>query len=268
MEVQTNKTKIRQMILCVVFAILSMLILSKIFSSPKIYRPVIESLEKKSERIIGISVAAGVSSALVSAVPEDTMTPIADELAGLTVFFLIILCFIYLEKYLLSLLGYWIFGILVPILLVLIGVKNFINVTNLIKGVKRLLIISSVILITIPIGEKASGMIYRTYKESIDETISVVSNEVETDESEEDGIAALFSKIKEGASNTIEKFKNQLTNFIEAIAILFITDCAIPTIVLVFGLWLVKYVTGMFGDVQITDVLKSAKQTRKKRKQI
>lgn len=92
-----------------------MLVISRVTSSPKIYSSTISSLDNKKETVMALSAAAATTSAAITLLPGDTMTPIADKMADLTSYFLIILCVIYLEKYLLPILGYLVFGILIPI---------------------------------------------------------------------------------------------------------------------------------------------------------
>lgn len=71
-----------------------------------------------------------------------------------------------------------------------------------------------------------------------DETITIEENE--------DGFfTAILSKIKDGATNTIDKLKSSLSNFVEAIAIMIVADCLIPIAVLIFCLWLAKAITAI-----------------------
>lgn len=81
----------------------------------------------------------------------------------------------------------------------------------------------------------------------------MASEEIELTTDEDGGLTAVFSKIKDGVTNTAERFKNVLNNFIEAIALLIVTDCVIPIAVLVFCLWIIKYMSGTLVDVRTVD---------------
>ena len=68
--------------------------------------------------------------------------------------------------------------------------------------------------------------------------------------------AGLFSKVQEGVSTVQEgvslataNVENTLNRFIEALAILLVTSCLIPILVLLFFVWLVKLVLGTNLDI-------------------
>lgn len=257
MEKLNDKKKIIWAAICVLMALVSMFGLSKAMSSPKRYSSTIASLDEKKETVTGLSAGAAATSAAITVLPGDALTPIADQLADLTGYFLAILCVIYLEKYLLTILGYFIFLVLVPIFFLLLGAGSFVDVKKYFNITKRILIIGLTIWAAIPIGEKVSGLIHETYKESIEETINNVSQEIEIQEDEDGGLTAIISKITDGVTNTAEKFKNTLSDFVEAIAVMIVTDCLIPIVVLAFCLWIIKYISGMPIDIRsIADNLK------------
>lgn len=101
-------------------------------------------------------------------------------------------------------------------------------------------------------------MIERTYQASISETLEDAKKnvaEVETDATTEadtdqqSGLSGLFSKVKDSigsaASGTLEKFKQTLNDLIEALAILLVTSCLIPILVILLFLWLFKLIIGI-----------------------
>lgn len=225
-----------------------MLVISRVTSSPKIYSSTISSLDNKKETVMALSAAAATTSAAITLLPGDTMTPIADKMADLTSYFLIILCVIYLEKYLLPILGYLVFGILIPIVFILKGIDYYKDVKKILESAKKLVLIGLVILLSIPISEKVSGIIHETYESSIENTINEATQEITIEEDGNGGFKAIFLKIKDGATNTAERFKKVLSNFVEAIAVMIVTDCLIPVVVLVFCLWVIKNITGVLVD--------------------
>lgn len=114
------------------------------------------------------------------------------------------------------------------------------------------------LVLVIPSGIYASSMIERTYQASISETLEDAKKnvaEVETDATTEadtdqqSGLSGLFSKVKDSigsaASGTLEKFKQTLNNLIEALAILLVTSCLIPILVILLFLWLFKLIIGI-----------------------
>lgn len=62
------------------------------------------------------------------------------------------------------------------------------------------------------------------------------------------GLSGLLSKVTDGiskaAAETVGRFKQVLNNLIEALAVMLVTSCLIPILVILFFLWLVKLITG------------------------
>lgn len=55
--------------------------------------------------------------------------------------------------------------------------------------------------------------------------------------------------MQEGVSTATANVENVLNNFIEALAILLVTSCLIPILVLIFFVWLVKMLLGLNIDI-------------------
>ena len=121
----------------------------------------------------------------------------------------------------------------------------------------------------IPASVKVSDMIETTYAASIESTIDTAkqaTDEIEsetgeadtkndadtskngTDDSQKESsggfLSGLFSKVQEGASTATSNVENVLNHFVEALAILLVTSCLIPILVVIFFIWLVKMVLG------------------------
>ena len=94
-------------------------------------------------------------------------------------------------------------------------------------------------------------MIYATFDESINNTISsaeqIADDTVElTDAGENSGlIQSILSGISETASSLTEKAANTLNRFVETLAIMIVTSCIIPLLVVIFFVWLAKIITGV-----------------------
>ena len=75
----------------------------------------IQSLDDKKTTALELTAAANKPSAAITLIPGDAGTPIADKLADLSSYFLIVVCAIYLEKYLVTITGLAAFKLLIPI---------------------------------------------------------------------------------------------------------------------------------------------------------
>ena len=202
----------------------------------------------------------GAASAAITLLPGDTATPIAEKLADLSGYFLIVLCAIFLEKYLLTITSYVSFTILIPAACAL-GIAALFSEklrAALGKLAWHLLLFALAIAFAIPAGVKVSSMIEDTYRASIEETIANAEQTTEdiqsatsgeTDEGEKSGLSGLFSKVTEGitgvATAAVEQLKTVLNRFIEALAVMLVTSCLIPILVLLFFAWLVKLMLGI-----------------------
>lgn len=121
-----NTTKLALVAAALVVMIISMTILSKAASNPENHEKTIETLDEKKADVLKLTASTAAASTALAAIPGDSTTPVANKLADLTSYFLIILMVIFLEKYLVTLTGYAAFFILIPAACILFaaGVKQ------------------------------------------------------------------------------------------------------------------------------------------------
>ena len=214
---------------------------------------------------------------MITLIPGDVGTPIAEKVADLSGYLLIVLCAIFLEKYLVTITGYAAFKILVPIACVffsgyLLWRKEILRVVA-----QKFLLFGLAVYLVIPASVKVADMIETTYASSIESTIETAkqttdeiesetgesgqvddkrSNEKSQSDSDSDSkenaggfFSGLFNKVQEGVSTATANVENVLNNFIEALAILLVTSCLIPILVLIFFVWLVKMLLGLNIDI-------------------
>ena len=243
--------------LLVLAALLSIFAVGKRASDPAYHQASIDALAEKQETVLELTAASTAASAAITLLPGDTATPIAEKLADLSGYFLIVLCAIFLEKYLLTITSYVSFTILIPAACAL-GIAAIFSEklrAALGKLAWHVLLFALAIAFVIPAGIKVSSMIEDTYRASIEETIANAEQTTEdiqsatSDEAEKSGLSGLFSKVTEGISSAVndalEQLKTVLNRFIEALAVMLVTSCLIPILVLLFFAWLVKLMLGI-----------------------
>lgn len=232
--------------------LVSMFVIAPVASSPKIHEGTIRALDDKKTTVLELTAASTAASAAVTLIPGDVGTPIAEKLADLSSYFLIVLTAVFLEKYMVTITGYIVFKFLVPAALLLLGIYCFYPKHMLRRLAFRLVVFGFVLFSVIPVSVSISSLIEKTYRQSIQETMESAKNT--TDEISGDGqstgeeksaLSALAEKIKDGVSGAAEKLKNMLNRFIEALAVLIVTSCLIPVAVIFFFIWLVKTVWGI-----------------------
>ena len=261
----------------IVIALLSFFVIARFTSSTEFNAKTIQSLDDKKTTVMELTAASTAASAAITLIPGDVGTPIANKLADLSSYFLIVLSAIYLEKYLVTITGYAAFKILVPIACVffsgyLLWRKEILRVIA-----QKFLLFGLAVYLVIPASVKVADMIETTYASSIESTIETAkqttdeiesetgesgqvddksSNEKSQSDSDSDSkenaggfFSGLFNKVQEGVSTATANVENVLNNFIEALAILLVTSCLIPILVLIFFVWLVKMLLGLNIDI-------------------
>lgn len=244
-----NLKKMISVIVPLIIAVLSVFVLAKPASSPGTYAKTIASLDDKKATVMELTAASTAVSAAITLIPGDTATPIAEKLADLSTYFLVVLCAIYLEKYMLTLAGFAVFKILVPVVCLLFIVNAFRSNETCVRLIKKLSIFALALLLVVPSSVKVSEFIQNTYEESINETIESAKEMSSELEDEED--KNLWDRIKDGATSAVKKVEQSLNQFVEALAVLIVTSCIIPILVLVFFVWLMKMLLGMDAGLKI-----------------
>lgn len=232
-----------------VILLLSMTVVSKYASNPENHRKTIESLDEKKADVLKMTATSAAVSTALAAVPGDTTTPVANKLADLTSYFLIILMVVFVEKYMVTLTGYFTFLILVPAACALCISGIWLNKSALKQWAAKIAIFGLVLYFVVPVSMKVSAIIEDTYEISIEQTIKEakdMTNDINNNmDSEGNIIQKNLFKIKDGVSGFLKKGEMILNNFIEAIAVMLVTSCFIPIMVLLFMLWFVKLLFGI-----------------------
>ena len=292
-----NKQKCITAVILLLVAILSITVIGKYASAPENHQKTIASLDEKKQTVMELTAASTVTSALITLLPGDTATPIAEKMADVSGYLLVVLCAIYLEKYLVTITGYVAFTYLIPIACGLwIFNLIFANAT-LRKLATKLVVFGLAISFVVPASVKISDIIGDTYQAQIEATIEdarntqnilensgVADDDDDTNATETPGIGTTevpgtvtgnvqekesnnsgsvsnifdwakdaISGAKESVTNVVEnvtvsteelvqKVENSLNHFIEAVAVMIITSCVIPMLVLLLFFWMVKIV--------------------------
>ena len=215
-----------------ILSVLSVTLLSPVLSSPQFHKDTLETIDGQKQQAIGLSVAIAGSSTALSTLPDDMASPIAEELADLSFPLFLIVCFLYLEKFLLTTFG-WVSGsFLIPgTLLMAAGFIAFLKETYLVWA-KKLFILTLAFMLVIPVGAKVSALIEETFAESINQTYHAASHlsDASTEEESSNAFFSFISGLKDNVMSLVDTAKNMLNTFVDAIAVLLITSCIIPVL--------------------------------------
>lgn len=290
-------------------AILSITVVGKYVSAPENHQKTIASLDEKKQTVMELTAASTVTSALITLLPGDTATPIAEKMADVSGYLLVVLCAIYLEKYLVTITGYVAFTYLIPIACGLWMLNLIFANATVRKLAAKLAVFGLAISLVVPASVKISDLIGDTYQAQIEATIedakntqsilensgvvddtnaaengtgitgTATENTQEKNNSESSSVSNIFdwakdaiSSAKDSVANVVEnvtisteelvqKVENSLNHFIEAVAVMIITSCVIPMLVLLLFFWMVKIVLDVdLSGVKIKGMLPERKE--------
>ena len=235
---------------CILIAALSFFFLAGILSSPETYSGIIRSIDDKVETVLKLTASSTAASAGITAIPGDVGTPIAEKLADFSEYGILILCVLYAEKYLLSILGSGVFRFIIPIACMLYPLGLFHDLEGIKPILKKIAIVSLALYFVIPLSVHISDRIYETYQASIDNTISAAEDLAEdaaiagSSAEDQNAIQRIWNALSESASSFAERGAEILNRFIESLAVMIVTSCVIPILVLLFSLWIINQVFG------------------------
>lgn len=263
-------------IVAIIIALVSIFAVAPLTKSYKFHSNSIQALDDKKVTVTELTVAAvGVSTALeavgvstaLAAIPGDATIPLANQIMDLSSYLLIVIGVIFLEKILLTLTGYVSFTFLIPIACLLYCIYIYSKKDILKKLSVKLCTFGIIIFLVVPISIQTSNLIENTYNETIENaknteiTSNDKTNTESNDNNEESGFLSKFknsvSNLGENVSELVNKGEKELSKFIDAIAVLLITSCVIPIIVLIFLVWIVKIIFGV--KISVPDINKKKK---------
>jgi len=239
--------------LCITLAFMSFFGVAKQMTSTRTHAETIAALDEKTATVMELTAASTAASAAITLIPGDTATPIADKVADLSTRFLIVLCAIYLEKYLVIITGYASWYLLIPVGFILLAVGLLLQKGGvrqvLMQLSTKLIVLGLAIALVIPASVKVSSLIEETYSASIQQTIDSATRATEEIESaaqntNKNGLN-IFNSIQQGVNDATRNLEQILNRFMEAIAVMIVTSCVIPIVVLLFFWWVVKAIIGI-----------------------
>ena len=273
-------------VILLIVALLSFFPIAKMASDPARYAKTIAALDEKKKTVMELTAASTASSAAITLIPGDVATPLADKLADISGYFVIVICALYLEKYLLILSA----GILQ---------KRPAEKEKTIKLAAKVALFGLTMFAVVPASVKVSDMISATYQDSIDNTLeqarksaeeleaeqnsaekadsgqkdaasdgtaaavgekAVTAGEAAADKAEEsqswwesivNGAKSIAGDAKSAAAGLLDEFQQTLNHLIEALAVMIVTSCLIPILVILFFVWIIRTLLSVDINIQM-----------------
>ena len=282
MNLTFDKKKCILLATWLLIGILSFTVVGKYAAAPESHQATITSLDEKKNTVLELTMAATATSAVITLLPGDIGTPIAEKVADLSGYLLIVLCAIFLEKYLVTITGYAAFKIFIPAACVLFATNLFVSNRSLDRLARKLLVFGICIFLVVPSSVKISDLIEHTYQAQIKATLEeakgteqLLENSVEAEASDntaestvsgnqtsqsqqtaensnlwqkakdalsgaKESVASAVENVTISSEELVRKVETSLSHFVEAVAVMLITSCVIPLLVLFVFFWLIK----------------------------
>lgn len=273
--------------LLIVAALLSEFVGRPHFENVETWSGTIEVIDAKKNNVLALTTSTIALSAAISALPDDTGTPVAEQLTQLSGNLGIVLAVLYLEKYLLTILGFLSFGVLGPVAFVLLAASLLAHGrlstghTLFTLGI-RVLLVGIIAIAVVPASVWVTQRIDETYQTSISQAEpgegaggSAEESEPAGGESQENknfwdsiasGAAQLVSNLKDGVKSVTDNLVKQVTNLIEGAIVMIVTSCLVPLLVLAVFLWMGHSLMGI--DVSAPTNYLTRRLPGKKRHQV
>lgn len=256
-----KKLQIGFIVALVVLALLSGFVARPHFADTKTWDSTIEVIDQKKGNVLALTTSCVALSAGITALPGDTGTPVAEQLAQLSGNLGIVLAVLYLEKYLLTILWSVGLGILIPFALVLfaisLGIHGRWSTSTVIRRVAtRVLVVAIIGMVLVPASVWVSQKVDETYRVSIEQAQQKAADAGDSDSSKAskkktestesknvleqlaDGASGLVTSVTSGAKQMTDEIVQQVTDLIEGVIVMIVTSCVIPLLVLAAFLWL------------------------------
>lgn len=263
-----KKLQIGFIVALVVLALLSGFVARPLFADTKTWDSTIEVIDQKKGNVLALTTSCVALSAGITALPGDTGTPVAEQLAQLSGNLGIVLAVLYLEKYLLTILWSVGLGILIPFALVLfaisLGIHGRWSTSTVIRRVAtRVLVVAIIGMVLVPASVWVSQKVDETYRVSIEQAQQKAADAADSDSSKAskkktestesknvleqlaDGASGLVTSVTSGAKQMTDEIVQQVTDLIEGVIVMIVTSCVIPLLVLAAFLWLGHVLLGI-----------------------
>ena len=188
--------------------------------------------------------ATGVSVA-ISLLPDDLGVSIATEISKASSYVLIAVFVLMMEKFMMTAFWFIAFGILLPLAFILKIYNLFKENESTYNFSVKFMVLAAALVCVIPMSVGFCTLI----EKSQDISMQSAMQKIEEIDSSIDDDSGFWQKVKEGVGNSTEKLKLKLNSFIDSLAVMLVTTCGIPVLVLLFMFWMIKTLFGI--DIKI-----------------
>lgn len=265
------------------------------FSRPETYISTNAVLDEQKSVTMGLVTTTTSASIAISAIPGDVGSSISNQLADLSGKLAVILAIIYFEKFMMTTMG--MVGMIVMatgvgfISFRYLKRRDWQQRPGLMQFGIKIMVVGLCIATLVPVSTGISSMInneYQVYQqaETTQQTGTDANEQAQAESSEQqdessdsssdtqssgnilDALGSVFSSgaeavangvsaVATGASDAINSIGNTLNSLIDTVAVMIVTSCLVPIVVLLFYFWIIKIVTGFDGSGYLKNAQRS-----------
>ncbi len=256
--------------LCVVIMLVSVLGVAPKMEKLETYSGTVETLDMLKENAALMTGTAAVAATAAAAIPGDATTPVANKIADVAGYMVIVYAAIVIEKYFVVTIGgitcRWIIPAVCLIMIAYLAARVLGRSGSGIRWLKELSVricaAALILWMVVPVSAGMSQTVYDIYNTTSEKRLEELDKKYEdagkiSDESTEDSeekkgvLDGLLGSLKDSADavkdslsaateKSVDYFKAKLDILVEGAGVLVAITVVIPAAMLIFGLWVIK----------------------------
>ena len=161
-------------------AVLCFTLFYKVYDSSAYLKGAVKYLDDKANTVLALTGASTSASVAITMIPGDIGTPIADKLADISSYSILILAAVHLEKYLITIAGTVVLKGLLPVAFIAaaINMATYRN-ESVFALIKKVFVLAAALMLVVPSSVYISRTIENTYKEDMAYNIEETQKEAD-----------------------------------------------------------------------------------------
>lgn len=240
---------IAKIALLIFLTVFSFFVASSKASKLPVFEKSVSTLEESKSVVMKVTGATIGLSFIISMLPDDWGTPLADTIADLNKYFVLLLGMLFLEGLLISKGIPVTFKVLVPIALLLL-IAYLLTKKKILKVIaKKFIVLSLVVIFAVPCSTAISSWLCNGGMTYVDETVTSAEegaekvedlSGTESDKGFYEKVSAIFSTAIDGVKDLFNYYKGMVGKFINSLAILVVAYFVIPVATFLLLLWILN----------------------------
>ena len=240
---------VRNILLWIVIAAVAFYAFNVKLPNSEFVKDSIESVEDSKTTVTRLSAAALSLSVAITMFPDDVATSLADKLADMSTYFLLVLIILYLER-ILILYGFKFAAFALPAACIMLGFSFATKREGLKNLASKLIVLILALTLVVPCSTHLTNYLAKDLQQYVEATIvstedgaEKVHEVMEVDEDEK----TIFEKLSEAfktaihdVSDMLLHFQNDIRRYLNSAAIMLLTNCVMPVLNFFLLKWVLK----------------------------